>query len=333
MSDECLQHVDAVVIGEAEYTWPQVLRDAEHGNLKTVYRAPHPTDMKHVPMARRDVLRESSWFTAVEATRGCPNRCSYCYLPSVPWHIHRKRPVELVLEEIRGLPQKSFIFVDENLFADRVYARQLFRAIKPFNKFWLVQAPTNLVDDDETLDAMAEGGCFNVQVGFQSFNRKSLQEGQVNHHRLDRYRDLVQALHQRRIVVSGFFVFGFDSDGLDVFPDTVEAIREIGVDDANMFVLTPFPGTALYVQLAQEGRLLPSAMDREQFVWSKAVYQPRKMTAEELEKGVQWAYDSLHSHFRKKLFKVLMNQFDRLLVNPRFALGIVRGNLRHNKIG
>lgn len=331
MTEECLEHADAVVVGEAEYTWPRLLRDAEEGTLQRVYRASEPTQLRHVPPVRRDLLGESTWFTAVEATRGCPNRCQYCYLPHVPWHEHRTRPVELVAEEIRKLPQKTFIFVDENIFANRTYALQLLRAIAPCKKFFLAQAPTDIAGDTELLDALQAAGCFNLQIGFQSFNRDVLAEAQVGQNQVARYRSFVEELHARRIVVSGFFIFGFDRDGPDVFRHTVEAIKELDVDDANLFALTPFPGTRLHARLASEGRLLPDRA-RRHFAWAHAVFRPAQMSPEELEDGIQWAYDQLYPHFRRKLKWVLWSQIRRLVRNPRFALGIVAGNVRQTRV-
>ena len=119
MTEEAGEHADAVVVGEAEGVWPTLLQDAALDNLQPVYRAEAPTDMTLVPRARRDVLKEAPWFTAVEASRGCPNKCIYCYLPATPWARFRPRPVEDVVEEVRSLPQAVFIFVDENIFTDR----------------------------------------------------------------------------------------------------------------------------------------------------------------------------------------------------------------------
>lgn len=324
---ECLLHADAVALGEAEYIWPAILADAEAGRLAGIYEAPRPTDLADVPFPRRDLMSESSWFTSVEATRGCPNKCKYCYLPSVPWAAHRTRPAELVQEEIRRLNQGTFIFVDENLLSDRAYALDLLRRIAPYKKSFLVQVPTNISDDDELLDALAEAGCFNVQVGFQSFNPRSLEVASVNHNRISKYREFVRKLHRRNIVVSGFFVFGFDSDRPEVFDTTVDAIKRIGIDDANLFVVTPFPGTEFYAQYQREGRLLPGKVP-EQFGWGHAIFRPKHMTAEELERGVQRTYDKLHPHFRKRLKWVLLRQLPRLVRNPSLAMGIVRGNLR-----
>ena len=331
LPEECLKHADAVVVGEAEYVWKDVLRDAEKGGLKPLYRAEAPTAMNDVPFPRRDLLNEPSWFACVQATRGCPNSCRYCYLPSTPWREHRKRAVELVEEEIRSLKQKLFFFVDDNLFADRDYAIRLLKAVARLKKSWAIQVPTTIGDDEELLDAMAEAGCFNVQVGFQSFNRESLEWASVEHNRVEKYRELVRKLHDRKMLVTGFFMFGFDSDGPDVFDAAVEMAKVISVDDANLYIVTPYPGTALYAQFEREGRLLEGTR-RTQFGWSHAVFRPKRMSPEELERGVQRAYDRLYPFFRKKLAKALLRRFTWLVKHPRLIAVLVGGNLRRARV-
>jgi len=331
LPEECLDHADSVVIGEAEYVWKDVLRDAEKGSLERIYRSEKSTDMNDVPFPRRDLLDEPSWFTCIQATRGCPNSCRYCYLPSTPWKEYRKRAVELVVEEIRSLKQKIFFFVDDNLFADRNYAIRLFEAIAPLNKSWVIQSPTTIGDDDELLDAMAAGGCFNVQVGFQSFNKDSLKWASVEHNRAEKYRELVGKLHNRKIIVTGFFMFGFDTDGPGAFDTTVEQAKFIDIDDANLYILTPYPGTPIYARFQREGRLL-EGIRRTQFGWSHAVFHPKQMTPEELEQGVQQAYDMLYPFFRKKLKKVIYKHFSLILRHPHLISVLVGGNIRHARI-
>jgi radical SAM superfamily enzyme YgiQ (UPF0313 family) len=327
LPEECARHVDAVVIGEGEYTWPRILRDAEAKRLKKVYRAPRPTDMKDVPLIRRELLQEDDWFTTIEASRGCPNKCRYCYLPSVPWRAHRARPIETVVQEVRSLRQQTFSFADENLFANRDNAVALFRALAPLGKSWLLQVPTTVADDDELLDAMAEGGCFNAQIGFQSFNDRALEFADVGHNRIAKYETLIRKLHDRRIIVTGFFVFGFDSDDAGVFDSTVRMIRRMDLDDVCLFINTPFPGTSFYEQYEREGRILPGK-NRSQFAFSHATFQPKLMTARELEDGVQRAYDQLYPHFVLQMFKIARTHWPLALRNPRLAAAMVSGNFR-----
>jgi len=167
-----------------------------------------------------------------------------------------------------------------------------------------LQKRYSVLSDDELMDVMAEAGCFNVQVGFQSFNKTSLKWASVEHNRIEKYKDLVTKLHERRIIVTGFFMFGFDTDGPESFDSTVEMVKIIDIDDANLYILTPYPGTPIYAKFRREGRLLKTNRSTK-FGWSHAVFHPKQMTPEELEKGVQQAYDMLYPFFRKKLKKVI----------------------------
>jgi len=328
MSEECLRNVDSVVTGEAEYVWKGVLKDAEKGSLQRVYAAPRPTEMDDVPFPRRDLLAEPSWFACLQATRGCPNSCRYCYLPSVPWRAFRKRSVELVSEEVRHLTQKLVFFVDDNLFADRAYALSVFRTLAPHRKTFAIQAPTTIGKDEELLDAMAAGGCFNVQIGFQSFNPRSLEWASVEHNRVEEYQTLVQRLHARGILTTGFFMFGFDTDDPGTFDRTVEMIKRIGVDEAHLYILTPWPGTSFYAQFQQEGRLLPDT-HRSRFGWSHAVFQPRQMTADELERGVQRMYDELYPHFKRRAAGAILKRLRLLLRHPPLVRVLLTGMSHH----
>ncbi len=326
LSEECLQHAHSVVVGEAEYVWKQLLRDAERGTLQRVYTAPRPTDMNDVPFPRRDLLADPSWFACLQATRGCPNSCRYCYLPTMPWHGYRKRSPELVDEELRRLKQKMVFLVDDNLFADRDYAMSIFRALGANRKTFAVQMPTSVADDEELLDVMTQSGCFNVQIGFQSASPASLEWANVAHNRIDNYRTLVAELHARGVAVTGFFILGFDTDDMASFDRTTEMIRHIEVDEAHIYILTPYPGTDLYAQLGREGRLL--ALDRDRFGWDHAVFEPRHMTAQQLEEGVQRMYDELNPWLRRRTARMLMRRLDLLVRHPAllgvFASGVFR---------
>jgi radical SAM superfamily enzyme YgiQ (UPF0313 family) len=331
MPEECLGQAHAVVVGEAEYVWPGLLRDAEGGRLRRVYAAERPTEMDDVPFPRRDLLAEPAWFACVQATRGCPNSCRYCYLPSMPWRTFRKRSIELVDEELGRLAQKLVFFVDDNLFADRDYALRLFRAVARHRKTLAIQIPATLGRDGELLDAMAEAGCFNVQVGFQSFSPPSLEWAGVGQNRVEEYQTLVGGLHQRGILVTGFFIFGFDTDDLGTFDRTVEMIRRLELDDANLYILTPYPGTPLYVQMQSEGRLLAGTR-RSQFGWAHAVFRPRQMSPEELERGVQRMYDELGPHFRRRAPGALLRRLGLLLRHPALVRVLLGGLARRARV-
>jgi radical SAM superfamily enzyme YgiQ (UPF0313 family) len=314
MPEECLEHADAIVIGEAEYVWPRLLEDVAASALKRTYQQDRPTDMDDVPIPRRDLLRQDPRVGMIQATRGCHHACRFCYLPSVPWHQHRRRSLDKVHEELKGMKQKVVFFVDDNLFADEEYAIALCDKIAPLKIAWTVQAPTTITNNLGLLRAMQKSGCFAVQVGFQTVHPDSLRQAGVVQNKIENYRQIVRRFHQHGILVQGFFMFGFDSEDRRIF-DTAEAsIKQMGIEDALLYILTPYPGTPIYDQLKSEGRLL--VHDRDHYGWANAVFQPAHMTAEELEMGVQRTYENLFHFFKRRAPMQLLRWLPLFLRHP-----------------
>jgi len=332
LPEECLEHADAVVVGEAEEVWPLVLEDAARGKLGGVYRAEAPVDLAKVPFPRRELLGETRWLACVQATRGCPNTCRYCYLPNVPWGGFRKRPMDRVLEEIASLRQRLLFLVDDNIFADRDYALSLFRKMKALGKTWAVQMPTNVASDDEMLDTMADSGCFNVQVGFQTFNPRSLDWADIRQNRVEKYTEVVERLQARGMLVTAFLMFGFDHDDARIFGETVRAVKKLDLDEAHLYILTPYPGTALHRKFRDEGRLLPGK-SRSAFGWNEATFRPALMSPEVLNRGVEWANHELFRHLRRRALPKILRRFAWLMRRPALARVLVAGSLRRARRG
>jgi radical SAM superfamily enzyme YgiQ (UPF0313 family) len=326
LPEECLAHADSIVTGEAEYVWPRILKDAERNELKKIYKDDKIVDMNDIPLPQRDLLNEMSWFTCVQITRGCPNSCRYCYLPNVPWKSYRKRSIDQVYEELKNIKQQVIFFVDDNLFADLDYAQELFDRIAPLKKIWSIQAPTTIADNKALLDKMERSGCFNVQMGFQTVNPKSLEWASIKQNRVEKYKNIVATLHEHNILVTAFIIFGFDTDDKNIFQMTVDMIKDIDLDDAHLYILTPYPGTELYEQFKKEGRLLDNK-DRSNFGWANAVFKPRLMTAEELETGVKQAYQQLHRHFTRQLPGRIFKRLPWLIRHPSLLYTLVSGGL------
>jgi radical SAM superfamily enzyme YgiQ (UPF0313 family) len=326
LPEECLRHADAVVVGEVEYVWKGLLKDVQDGTLKRIYQSDRIVDMNDVPFPNRELLNERSWVACVQATRGCPNICKYCYLPNVPWSAYRKRDIGLVYEEIKSLKQKTVFFVDDNLFADQEYAMALFDKIAPLKKDWSIQAPTTIADNEQLLKKMADSGCFNVQIGFQTVNQKSLEWADIRQNSIEKYKGIISKLHKHKILVTGFFMYGFDTDEKDIFDRTVEAIKKIDIDHVHLYILTLYPGTRLYEQFKSEGRLFTDK-DRSHYGWSNAMFKPKNMTAEELERGVQGSYEQLSGHFKRRLPGKILERAGWLLRRPHILYNIIAGNL------
>ena len=133
LPDEALGHVDAVVVGEAEAVWPQLLADFEQGRLQKVYRADALVDTAAIPVARRSIFDGKGYLltNTVQTTRGCPYDCEFCSVTAFFGRKYRKRPVEAVLAELQGCGRRgSFaFFVDDNIVVDRTYSLKLFRGM------------------------------------------------------------------------------------------------------------------------------------------------------------------------------------------------------------
>ncbi|MFA5795269.1 MAG: radical SAM protein [Candidatus Brocadiia bacterium] len=331
LPDECLKHADAVVVGEAEYVWSELLKDMAAGRLKKVYHNPTPVDMDHVPFPRRDLLNEDYRVATIQATRGCPNTCNFCYLASMPWAAYRKRDINLVYEELKQLKQKVFFFVDDNLFGDEEYVIKLCERIAPLKKAWSVQAPMNIANNERMLSKMKQAGCFNVQIGFQTVNPSSLEWASIRQNKVEKYRSVVNKLHRHNILVVGFFIFGFDYDDKRIFDRTLGIIKQLDLDDAHLYILTPYPGTKLYDKFKQEGRLL-AGKDRTHYGWVSAVYQPKLMSPGELERGVQQMYQKLYSHMRARAPFKMFRRLGLFLRNPRLLKLVIEGTLQDSDI-
>jgi radical SAM superfamily enzyme YgiQ (UPF0313 family) len=255
--DEAAAHADAVVVGEADDVWTELLADAERGALRPRYTSRNDTDLAGYPAVRRELLDGRQYFTQnlVQATRGCPYHCSFCSVSTINPK-YRRRPVDDVVAEIRRLDGRTLFFIDDNLFVHREYTRALFRALVALGRRWVGEASIDLADDPELLDLAVASGMRGLLVGFESIEPGSLRE--MNKHRTnraERYAQQVRALQSRGVGVLAMFTFGFDGDGPDVFDRTLAFCEEADVFGASFGILTPFPGTPSFERLDAAGRI------------------------------------------------------------------------------
>lgn len=286
--EEAARHADSIAVGFAEQTWPQLLRDYAAGGLQQEYRQ-QGTDLTGMPEPRRDLQKKLGYSMpqTVFATRGCHQSCAFCTVPAVPfgWHI---RPVGDVVSEIAKLPGKRFAFNDVNLVSDREYALELFNALIPLKKKWGGLGPVSLGSDTELLDLVAKSGCQYLLVGFESIRQSALGEIRKNRNLVADYRQVAETFHRYGIVVQGCFIFGMDDDTPEVFTETVETIKELGIDIPRFAVYTPYPGTSAFRRMKKAKRILHQ--EWQYYDTQHVVFQPAQMTPEELYAGFQWAY-------------------------------------------
>lgn len=296
LPDEVSRHCDYLLVGEGELTWSQFLEDFRKGEPNEVYRSENPPLLEKLPMPRWDLLSRSRTMKgAVFATRGCPYNCRYCNLKQIYHNCFRTRPIGEVVTEIQAMKSRFFVFWDDNLFADKEYAKDLLRAIAPLKLKWAAQATLHDCADDELLIIAKSAGCLYLFVGLESFSEQSLNDAGKGINSVVDYKAIIDSIHRHGIMIQAGIVFGFDSDTKDVFDSTLAACERLGVDGATVSVLTPFPKTPIYEQFKAEGRLLTDDWSRYNSK-TAVVFKPKNMSAEELFAG--------YTRFRRRFYSL-----------------------------
>lgn len=284
--EEALQHVDAVVVGEAESVWPEVLRDFERGTPKRVYRGA-PSELAGLPTPRYDLLENRFLVPRVlQATRGCPFTCSFCSVPDLNPGF-RVRPVDEVIRDIESshfpLPwqEKVAWFWDDNLLVQRRWAKDLLRAMTGLDRQWLTQASIDIVKDRELLDLMEKSGCIGIFLGIESLDDADLKSVDKRQNRAGEYKEAIARLHDRGICVMAGFISGFDDQDPEMIVGTADRLNAVGIDVPFLSILTPFRGTPLYDEQLKEGRIL-AGRDWPHYNGYNVAFQPAKMSPEAL---------------------------------------------------
>lgn len=294
--DEAAPHADALVLGEGVQLWERILRDAELGLLQPRYRGSYRRPYRDDPAPRRHLQPRRAFLTTTSliATRGCHNRCGFCYLSTEGLRMpYLMRDVEQVVQEFRADRQPYAVFVDNNLGSRPDYLRALCRGLTRLERIWSAAVTIDVTDDPELVREMALSGCVGVFIGFESLTGENLDDARKKTPRPEDYARRVEILHRCGIQVNGSFVFGFDHDGPEVFERTVRWIEAARLENATFHILTPYPGTPLFRQMERERRLLHR--DWELYDTAHAVFQPRRMSPAQLEAGYAWAYRELFS--------------------------------------
>lgn len=283
LPDEAAQHADSVCVGEAEGTVPQMIEDFRNGRLKPRYVS-GPVSLKGLPVPDRALIRNGQYapVDTVQATRGCPNRCSFCSISSFFHRSFRARPVDEVIEEIRPL-SRHLLFMDDNITASRSYAEELFNRMIPLGKQWFSQASIRIAYDERLLSAAAASGCRGLFIGLESLAQENLRDWNK---RINRARDFewaIRRLHEHGIGVVPGVVFGYDNDTPAIFDQTLDFLLRTNADALQATILTPFPGTPLYDEMQEQGRILDH--DWSHYDFSHVVFDPLRMSPAQLHAG------------------------------------------------
>lgn len=305
LPEEAQQHADAICIGYAEQTWPQLLRDFNAGTMQAVYRQGEDLSLLDMPFARRELLDKRYFLTQAvfEATRSCMHDCEFCVAPSAWGRQQYQKPVSWVIEDIKRVGQKKIIFIDLNLVSSVSYAKELFEHLIPLNVQWYGLSTVLIAHDPDLMELMARSGCKGLLLGLETVSRENLTDTKKRFNASVDYKKLIQNLHHLGISIQGCFVFGLDHDTVDVFDETVEFAIDAGVDLPRFAVLTPFPGTPLFKRLVGERRIL--TRDWELYDGQHVVFEPKNMSVQQLVGGHEKAWKDVYrwSSIARRLWK------------------------------
>jgi radical SAM superfamily enzyme YgiQ (UPF0313 family) len=298
LPEEAKTHADSIVMGEAEEVWPKLIEDAKLGNLKPFYRQEGYTALSNIPIPRRDILPRRGYLPldVVQVTRGCPFRCEFCSVQNFFGETYRFRSISDVVEEVRRLRHRWMMFNDDNIIGNRSYSKELLEALIPLKKKWFGQASLSGLKAIENVELLAKSGCNSLFIGFESLSKKNLVTSKKFQNDPSEYREIIETLHRFGIAICGSFVFGFDEDDPSVFEETVSFSIRTKLFSAIFMILTPYPETAFYHRVKNEGRLV-----QDQW-WllknpedSAPHFLPKKMSGKVLHEGWKKAWKEFYS--------------------------------------
>ncbi len=293
MPEEALQHADTVIVGAAEYSWPQFLKDYKKGSPKRLY------DMQYVKGADikepdRSVIPKRKYlrYPAVIANRGCPNNCDFCVISEM-WRHCGPRPVEDVITEIKNLKSKMIVFFDPNFFAVRDYAIELMQELSKLKIRWVGSATINTAFDSELMELAKKSGCAGLLVGLESLSKNSLERSNKGFNDPNRYKEAIARMQSYGISVNGCFVLGMDGDTEELLLSIPEQVKYLNLNLTRFSILTPVPNSPLFRRLDAEGRIL--TRDWSQYNQHNAVFMPKNMSPERLEEIYRMVWKQSYS--------------------------------------
>lgn len=298
--DEVAQHAEAVVIGEAEELWPEVVDDFRSGRGRKFYRQDARPSLAN-SRTRRSIFRGKRYLPVrlVEAGRGCHFRCDFCAIQTYFHATQARRPVDLILEEIERTRSRSalFFFVDDNIASNMDAAKEFYRALVPLKIRWVSQASITAAHDEEFLELIRRSGCEALLIGFETLNPKTLNAMNKSFNAArGGYEVALANLRRHRIRLYATFVFGYDEDSERTFTETVTFAERHRFYIAAFNHLTPFPGTPIYERLRKQGRLLYDAWWTDpRYRYNMIPFKPAQLEPEALRLGCLRARERFYS--------------------------------------
>lgn len=310
LPEEAMPHADTIFIGPGEDTFPLFLKEFKQGTARKLYMNKE-REIETVPPIRRDLIKRHLYLVpnSIVVSRGCPHHCDFCYKDAFyeggrSFYTQR---VDAALAEIERLPGKHLYFLDDHLLGNKKFSSALFTGMQGMGRVFQGASTLDAILRGDLIEEAAKAGMRSVFVGFETLSNGNLLQSNKKQNLGKDYGAAIKRLHDLGIMINGSFVFGLDEDKKDVFKRTVDWAVSSGLTTATFHILTPYPGTRLYKDMQQAGRILHYNWD--QYDTRQVVYKTVGLTADELKEGYDWAYKSFYSW--KNIYKASM-QHDNL---------------------
>jgi len=257
LPEEAAQFADAVVIGEAEPVWPQVLADAEKGALKKFYRAELLESLTGLPSPRYDLIKSKSYDYVIYPLwvgRGCPHNCNFCSVSNFYGRRVRARPVQDIVRDAGLIPAKYVFIVDDNLFVYGKMLYELFPELARFKFKFTAQIDTNLADNDSLLDLAKQAGMDTAYLGFETIFPETLNKMGKGWAKIEKYKEVVKKIHRRGISIHASLIFGLNQETPETVKEILQRLEEWQVDVLSLYFYSPLPGSDLHKELVKNGK-------------------------------------------------------------------------------
>ncbi|HXD30104.1 MAG TPA: radical SAM protein [Pyrinomonadaceae bacterium] len=295
LPEEAAPHADTIFLGPGEDTFPKFLKDFAAGNPQRRYESSIRT-LETLPPIRRDLIQRHRYLVpnSIVVSRGCPHHCTFCYKDAFfeGGRSFYTQVVDDALSEISRLPGRHLYFLDDHLFGNAKFSRDLFRGMRGMGRVFQGAATVDSILRDDVVEEAAAAGLRSLFVGFETLSSSSLA-GAGKRQNLGRsYREVARRLDSLGIMINGSFVFGLDGDDKDVFRRTVDWAVDAGITTATFHILTPYPGTALFTEMDRSNRVETRNWDL--YDTRNVVYKPTSLSPQELKRGYDWAYKEFY---------------------------------------
>lgn len=335
--EEALKHAGAVVVGEAENVWEQVLSDARAGTLAGIYKANERPDLSRLVVPRFDLVNYGNYvippfartpLLPLQTARGCPNDCEFCSVTGFLGRKMRTKPVANVMREIESCKPSRVFFTDDNIAGDLKHARELFAALKDLKMRWACQMSASVSEHPDLIELAAEAGCHETFIGIESISEDTLKSANKKFNKPGKYAELLERLKEVGILAQVSLIYGLDGDNAESLRKTIDEVLTWDANYMYLFMLTPFPGTKLHERMTRENRVLKD--DWSLYDAMHPVIRFKDASAEELIEAMWESYRKFYSagnvaRRALRFMKQYIIFFPRdMLIEELFFQGLIR---------